>query len=273
MKARFAILLLINILLVIGVVVFLGMGRSPQAPVQGAAGAPAVDDSVDVLIAANNLPPGTLIQPTDVAWLKWPKENLSDTFTSKPRDMPAEQATALLDSVSGSVVRLGIGKGQPIVTGAVIKPGEKGFLAAILAPGMRAISINISASGGGAGLILPGDRVDVLLSQGVKVEDKDRRVTETYIPDLRLIALDQKVSSDPKDPVIGRTATLEVTPHQAEMLILGEDMGKLSLSLRSVQKADTDTLGRTIVWDYAASMAIGSEAKVSAPAIVRGAVK
>lgn len=271
MKARFAILLLFNILAVIGVVVFLGMGRTPPAPVQGIA-APPVDDSVDVLVAANNLPPGTLIQPTDIGWQKWPKENLSDTFTSKPRDMPADQATALLETISGSVVRLGIGKGQPIVTGAVIKPGEKGFLAAILAPGMRAISINISASGGGAGLILPGDRIDVLLSQGLKVEDKDRRVTETYIPDLRLIALDQKVSGDPKDPQVGRTATLEVTPRQAEMLILGEDMGKLSLSLRSVQKADTDTLGRTVVWDYAASMAIASEAmKVSAPAIVRGA--
>lgn len=270
MKARFAILLLLNILLVVGVVVFLGMGKSPPAPVQGTATAPPIDDSVDVLIAANPLPPGTLIQPADVVWQKWPKENLTDTFTSKARDMPVEQATALLNSVAGSVVRLGIGKGQPIVTGAIIKPGEKGFLAAILAPGMRAISINISASGGGAGLILPGDRVDVLLSQGLKIEDKDRRVTETYIPDLRLIALDQKVSGDPNAPVVGRTATLEVTPHQAEMLILGEDMGKLSLSLRSVQKADTDALGRSVVWDYAASMAIASEAKVSVPAIVRG---
>jgi pilus assembly protein CpaB len=276
MKARFAILLLINILLVVGVVVFLGMGRSQQAPVQGpTAAAPAVQTTVDVLIAANNLPPGTLIQPTDVAWQRWPKENLSDSFTSKPSDMPPDQATNLLNSVSGSVVRLGIGKGQPIVTGAVIKPGEKGFLAAILAPGMRAISINISASSGGAGLILPGDRVDVLLSQGLKVKDPagaeaERRVTETYIPDLRLIALDQKVSSDPKDPRVGRTATLEVTPHQAEMLILGEDMGKLSLSLRSVQSADTDKLGRTVVWDYAASMAMSGKSAKAVPDIIRG---
>lgn len=274
MKARFAILLLINILLVVGVVVFLGMGKTQQPAAPSPTAAPVVDDSVDVLIAANNLPPGTLIQPTDVAWLKWPKENLSDTFTSKPRDMPADQASNLLNSVSGSVVRLGIAKGQPVVTGAIIKPGEKGFLAAILAPGMRAVSINISASSGGAGLILPGDRVDVLLSQGVKGEGGDRRAIETYIPDLRLIALDQRVSVDPKEPQVGRTATMEVTPHQAEMLLLGEDLGKLSLSLRSVQKADTDTLGRTVVWDYAASMALSSEtAKAAAPAIVRGGVK
>ncbi|MEN3976065.1 Flp pilus assembly protein CpaB [Emcibacter sp. SYSU 3D8] len=275
MKARFAILLLINILAVVGVVVFLGMGRSDQPPSQGVTAAAPANDSVDVLVAAANLPPGTLIQPTDIVWQKWPKENLSDTFTNKPHDMPPEQAAALLDSVSGSVVRLGIAKGAPIVTGAVIKPGEKGFLAAILAPGMRAISINISASSGGAGLIMPGDRVDVLLSQGLKVADasgaeKERRATETFIPDLRLIALDQKVSSDPADPVVGRTATLEVTPRQAEMLILGEDMGKLSLSLRSVQKADTDTLGRTVIWDYGASMAIGSQNRTAAPAIVRG---
>ena len=271
MKARFAILLLVNILLIVGAVVFLGMNRPAPAPAPGPAAGPAVDDSVDVLVAANNLASGALIQPTDVAWQKWPKENLSDTFTSKPRDMPADQAANLQNSVSGSVVRLGIAKGQPIVSGAVIKPGEKGFLAAILAPGMRAVSINISASSGGAGLILPGDRVDVLLSQGIKSEAGDHRVIETYIPDLRLIALDQRVSNDSKEPQVGRTATLEVTPHQAEALLLGEDLGKLSLSLRSVQKSDTDSLGRTVVWDYSASMALGTDAvKTQAPAIVRG---
>jgi pilus assembly protein CpaB len=276
MKARFAILLLINIILVIGVVAFLSMGRQePQAPVAGQAPAPAAEQ-VDVLTAAGDLPPGTLIQPTDLAWQAWPKANIADTFVSKPRDMPADQATALLETVSGSVVRLGIGKGQPIVTGAVIKPGEKGFLAAILGPGKRAISINVTASSGGAGLILPGDRVDILLSQGVKVkvkadEEEVRRVTETFVPDLRLIALDQRVSGDPKNPVVGRTATLEVTPHQAEMLVLGEDLGRLSMSLRSVQNDASDTLGRTVVWDYLASMALGGNSgKVSAPDIVRG---
>ncbi|MFA5490612.1 MAG: Flp pilus assembly protein CpaB, partial [Candidimonas sp.] len=254
MKARFAILLAINILLVIGVIAFLGMGRTPPEQQQAAAVAPATE-SVDVLIAAGDLKPGTLIQPSDVSWQEWPKANLSDTFVSKPRDMAPDQATALVNSVAGSVVRLGIGKGQPVVPGAIIKPGEKGFLAAILEPGKRAISINVSASSGGAGLILPGDRVDVLLSQGLKVDDKDRRVTETYIPNLRLIAVDQKVAGDPNDPVVARTATLEVTPHQAEMLILGEDIGKLSLSLRSIQEDETDKVGRTVVWDYAASAA------------------
>ena len=276
MKARFAILLLINILLIIGVVAFLGMGREePQQQVTGQV-EPPVEEQIDVLSAAANLSPGTLIQPSDLIWQPWPKANLADTFVSKPREMPADQASALMNTVSGSVVRLGIGKGQPIVAGAIIKPGEKGFLAAILAPGKRAISINISTSSGGAGLIVPGDRVDVLLSLAVKVKQRggdetDRRATETYIPDLRLIALDQKVSVDPKEPIVGRTATLEVTPHQAEMLALGEDLGRMSLSLRSVQSDPTDSLGRTVVWDYLASMALGGESgKVSVPDIVRG---
>jgi pilus assembly protein CpaB len=270
MKARFAILLLINVLLVVGVVIFLGMGRSTPPQQQSAiAGAP-VEPSTEVLVAANNLPPGTLIKPTDLAWQKWPKENLVDV-TSRPSDMPADQVEALVNGVAGSVVRLGIAKGQPIITGAVIKPGDKGFLAAVLAPGKRAITINLSTSTGGAGLIFPGDQVDILLSQALRVDEHERKVTETYIPDLRLIALDQKLASDPANPQVGRTATLEVTPRQAEMLVLGEDIGKLSLSLRSVQKDDTDNLGRTLVWDYAASMAIASEdAKKSAPDIIRG---
>ena len=276
MKARFAILLLINILLVIGVVAFLGMGREP--PPQQVTGqvAPPVEEQIEVLSAAGNLPPGTLIQASDLAWQPWPKANLSDSFVSKPHDMPGDQSTALMNTIAGSVVRLGIGKGQPIVAGAIIKPGEKGFLAAILAPGKRAMTINISSSTGGAGLIVPGDRVDVLLSQAVKFkqktgEESDRRATETYIPDLRLIAVDQKVNVDPKEPIVGRTATLEVTPHQAEMLALGEDLGRMSLSLRSVQSDPTDSLGRTVVWDYLASMALGGESgKVSVPEIVRG---
>jgi pilus assembly protein CpaB len=97
-------------------------------------------------------------------------------------------------------------------------------------------------------------------------------VTETFIRNVRLIALDQKVAVDPKEPAVARTATIEATPRQAEMLILGEDMGKMSLSLRSVQKDDSDALGRTVVWDYAASMARGAEATKSSPEIVRGGV-
>lgn len=275
MKARFAILLLINVLLIIGVVVFLSMGRKQQqAPATQVAAAP-VENAVDVLTAAKNLPPGTLIQPSDVAWQSWPKGGVSDTYISKPKDMPADQATNLLNSVSGSVVRLGISQNQPIVTGAIIKPGERGFLAAILAPGMRAVSINVSASSSGAGLILPGDRVDILLSQGVRTktatEEKDHRVTETYLSDVRLIALDQRVSNDPKEAAVGRTATLEVTPHQAEMLTLGEDMGRLSFSLRSAQKDPSDNDKRTIVWDYAASIARSADTgNLAGPEIVRG---
>jgi pilus assembly protein CpaB len=278
MKARFVILLFLNIVLVIGVLLFTQswLGRKGGGEAEVAEEKAAPTEIVEVLTATEALPAGTLLKPNHVQWTPWPKENLGPAFISKTADTAPQQATESEASVVGGVVRYGLAKGQPVVAGVIVKPGERGFLAAILDPNKRAMSISVTAASGGAGLILPGDRVDVLLTQTIMLknevgEELERKASETLISDVRLIALDQKVASDPASPEVGRTATLEVTPRQAEMLALAEEMGKLSLSLRSIQSTEADQRGRSATWDYTASMALGSgSVKMAAPAVVRG---
>jgi pilus assembly protein CpaB len=220
---------------------------------------------------------GSLIGERDFQWTPWPKENLSAKFVSKTKDLPPEKVSEQEASVIGGVVRYQIAAGQPIVNGLLVKPGDRGFLAAILSPDHRAVSISVDAASGGAGLILPGDRVDVILTQNIKIktpdgEEHERRASETLVADVRVLAIDQKVSGDPEDPQVGRTATIEATPRQAESLALGTEMGRLSLVLRSIQSTANDRRGRgTPVWDYNASLALGAgDMQNSAPEIIRG---
>ncbi len=280
MRARFVLLLAVNVLLVIGVVIFtrswLSSGETVEAP-QVVAQVTRQTDLVEVLTTANDLAPGTLIKEAHLEWQQWPEENLAETYVWKEIEAEDEIEEEAENQVLGAVVRFGLAKGQPIVPGAVVKPGERGFLAAILDPDKRAVSIPVSAAAGGAGLILPGDRVDVILTQMVELETLDgeevrRHATETLLSDIRVIAFDQSVSGDPTDPTVARTATLEVLPRQGEVLALAEELGKLSLSLRSIQSGSGNAR-RGAVWDHHASAALSapSDTKQSLiPEIVRG---
>ena len=130
----------------------------------------------------------------------------------------------------GAVVRRGIGAGQPITSATVVKPGDRGFLAAVLSPGKRAVSIPINATSGNAGLIFPGDHVDLILTQTLEGSDGDlaRRVSETVLSNIRIIAMGVEtgdVAKDGKNHEKARTATVEVTPRQAESVALITELG------------------------------------------------
>jgi pilus assembly protein CpaB len=138
------------------------------------------------------------------------------------------------------VVRRRIAAGEPITDGLVVKPGDRGFLAAVLEPGMRAVSVPINAISSHSGLIFPGDRIDLILTQALSTnegEDSVRRVSETVLQDIRIIAMGADTNDDPAEGKANqkaKTATFEVTPAQAEQVTLLTELGKLSLSLRSL---------------------------------------
>jgi pilus assembly protein CpaB len=181
-----------------------------------------------ILVAAHTLPAGQFVKEDDMQWQEWPIDSINSNYIL--------EGTRPLDTVIGSVVRAGIGAGEPVLDDRLIKKGDRGFLSAVMTAGTRAVTVQLQQNAGLGGLVVPGDHVDVLLtaiipgSQG----EPEHRATQTVLNDIRIIAIDQKMSDTATENVMARSATLEVTPKQAEILALVTDMGKLSLTLRSI---------------------------------------
>ena len=202
-------------------------GSAPQvaaAPVEAAPTGPKV------LVAQRALPVGTIITQDSISFQAWPKEMVQDAYFL---DGEADMSKLL-----GTVVRFPITAGEPVTQGALVSPGDRGFLAAALGPGMRAVTITVSAKTGVAGFVFPGDRVDLMLTQSVSGEGEALRAAETILKNLRVLATDQStesVISEGKTVVRAfRTVTLEVTPRIAEKIAVADTIGTLSLSLRSI---------------------------------------
>jgi pilus assembly protein CpaB len=199
------------------------MANRPQA-----APAPA---GVQVLVAKRDLPVGTFLRPEHLRWQVWPEASLSAAY--------AVEGKKKIDDYVGSVVRLPVAEGEPITDGRVVSPGNSGFLAAVLRPGYRAVSIPVTMTSSISGFVFPGDHVDVLLTHNLPMPVDggiERRAGGTVLRDIRVLALDQKVDVKPGEAAVPRTATIEVTPKQSEVMALVIEMGKLSLSLRSLQR-------------------------------------
>jgi pilus assembly protein CpaB len=208
------------------------MFADAAAPQAVAAAAPAVPQGPKVLVAKRGLPVGTIITADAVSYQLWPQEMVQDAYFI---DGEADMAKLL-----GTVVRLPISAGEPVTQGSLVAPGDRGFLAAALGPGMRAITVPVSAQTGVGGFVFPGDRVDLMLTQTVDgEEDAQLQTTETILRNLRILATDQSTESttteDGQTVVRAiRTVTLEVTPRIAEKISVAQTIGTLSLSLRSI---------------------------------------
>jgi pilus assembly protein CpaB len=218
---------------------------------------PAEEPANEILIAEINIPAGRFIKPQDVRWQRWPSDDIPENYIVRGNDDK--------DVVIGAVVRRGLFAGQPIIESSVVKPGDRGFLAAVLSPGMRAVSVPINATSGNSGLIFPGDRVDLILTQTLDGGDSTRRVSETVLPDIRIIAMGVETGDDPKqgqNHEKARTATLEVTPRQAESVALVTELGKLSLSLRSLANEEDKDMTASVeaepTWDRDVSSVLRS---------------
>lgn len=203
---------------------------------------PQEPSGVFVLVAAKDLPAGHIVAVADLRWQSWPDKSVPQQYVVKK---DSAVGTDIPPSYVGTVVRRGIAASGPITGDNLIKLGERGFLAAVLKPGTRAISIRVDESTGVAGLLYPGDRVDVILTHevGVKNKEADRetenkvRVSETILSNVRVIAIDQSIEdlknakNQARSP---KTATVEVTPQQAEIIAVATRMGTLTLTLQSL---------------------------------------
>jgi pilus assembly protein CpaB len=214
-----------------------------------------------VLVAAKALPAGHFLHQEDFAWVSWPDDNIGPAYLL--------QGVVNTDALLGSVVRTGVAAGDPITDAHLVKRGEHGFLAAILAPGMRAITVPITANTGLSGLVIPGDRIDVILTMstpGAK-DGPEKKLAETVLQDIRVLAVDQRLDDQSSDAIMAHATTLEVTPKQAEILSLLGDVGKLSMTLRSVGSAESDAEPHepTITWENEATqLPIYNQSKTAA---------
>ena len=192
---------------------------------------PPTHPMVMVLVAQSDLVVGTFVRKKDLKWQIWPAESVVPTFVTKDDslvDAGQGEKKLTIDDFDGAVVRLPITMGQPMTPGLVARAGQRGFLAAVLQPGMRAMSIGVGATSAVAGFILPGDRVDMLWSMSLNGEP----AVQTLLTDIRVIAIDQKTQAN-KATSAG-TLTLELTPKQVEGITLARTQGRLEFTLRSI---------------------------------------
>ena len=181
-----------------------------------------------VLAAARELPVGTLVGDGDLDELVLELSALEAGYVVVSDDSNAR-------TYRGYAVRQALPPGTPITRSALVGPGQKGFLAAVLRPGTRAVTIRVGAATSQAGLIDPGDRVDVILSAELKVDEQERKVyARTIVEDVRIVAVDHRVNDEEPEQTEVLTATLEVSPPDGDRLVVAEHEGRLSLAVRSL---------------------------------------
>lgn len=261
-----------NLLLVIGAlclvggltlsVVWYNQTRSGVAP------APRAPETA-MLVASRAIPTGTLLRPDD---LRWQEVRAGQVRPGSPLRGQVSQGEFI-----GAVTRRPFAADEPIVAADLVKPNERQFLSAVLKPGTRAVSISVDAPQSVAGLVLPGDRVDVILTQSIAGSGGDaarKTVAETVLRDVRVIAVDQSLNTTskppakpagsvltPQSPRIPKTVTFELTDGQAQRLLLAAQLGRLHLSVRPLEagpmaKAE-DERGLPPTWAGDVSPALG----------------
>ncbi|GGG43577.1 Flp pilus assembly protein CpaB [Caldovatus sediminis] len=227
--------------------VALQMVRPPPPPVVAEAALPPPPPPparTRLLVAGRALPAGTLLKDEDFTVREVPPEDVPEGALLLSEETRAEMRGALL--------RRYLDPGATIARSDFLRPRDRGFLAAVLRPGMRAISIGVDATTGAAGLIWPGDQVDVILTQEMSGSDAPlhrRVVSETIMSDVRVIAVDQQITQGPtgaESPAgrLARTVSLEVTPEQAERVAVARSLGRLDIVVRAVDQAPEDALAR-----------------------------
>lgn len=260
-----------------------GMATGPAPAVAQAAPAAPAKPMTKVLVAARDLPIGTRLVPEDLTWMEWPVDALNVSFITdgaaakaaapvngpdgKPLDPEMAQKVAaageameaarkaIMDdpggpivALSGAVVKEPIFASEPITDRKLVRAGQSGYLAVVIQPGMRAMAIPVSVETAAGGFILPGDRVDVLLSRQLGQQNGGsgtaQFMSETVMRNVRVLAVDQTAAPAPgTNAVVGAVATIEVSPADAEALNLAQAQGDLSLTLRSYADI-TDPSGR-----------------------------
>lgn len=202
---------------------------------------------VQVLTVSRDFAVGETIKSEDLKWSPWPKANLVEGFyvyTVVP---------ASIEELNGALVKTPLYKGEPLLPQKIVMKGQQGILAAMMNPEMRAVSVEISAESASGGFVLPNDRVDLILTYDQKAQPErgvaERTMAKTIIQNVRVLAIDQNFATNAEGETarLGSTATIEVTPREAELVAMAQRLGQVTLSLRPLDTfvSGTDRNPRT----------------------------
>jgi pilus assembly protein CpaB len=209
-----------------------------QAPVKKAEPERPRLEIAQVLVARSDIGLGQIATDSSFRWQDWPRTAVSKSFVTQ------QMRPQAMRDYTGAIARSPIMAGEPITDQKLIKANSGGVLAAILPPGMRAISTKIKEETAVGKLILPNDHVDVILIRRQRSGRGEDHVSDTLFRNVRVLAIGQQIEAkDGKKNSEGTTATLELTPRQSELLALANAMGEISLALRSVADLDGDKSG------------------------------
>ncbi len=194
--------------------------------------------SSDVLVARTDIGLGQVTNDSLFRWQSWPDETVTPGFITRSSQPDA------MTQFSGSIARAPIMAGEPITQQKLVKAGQGGVLAAILPAGMRAISTRIKEETAVGNLILPNDRVDVILIRRMRARSgSDEYTSDLLFGNVRVLAIGQQIENREGKKTadsVANTATLELTARQAELLALANSMGDISLTLRSIADLDVE---------------------------------
>lgn len=280
MKPARIIVIVVAAVSAVGLALVVRAMGNEGAAAPSAAAAPAEAPTARVLVARRDLRVGERIQDSDLEWKPWPIHAVNAAWTTdgsvpipqaageaatETSESPVDQARrgdgaaarvvrAAADAAGltprqqfiGAVVREPILAGEPIVARKLVRAGQSGYLAVVLSPGMRAMAVRVSAETGAGGFILPGDRVDVIMSRRAdsEIDGASGYVTATVLRNIKVLAMGEVTEAGADDQrVAATTATLEVGPREAELLAFAEAQGDLYLTLRSYADADEPSGG------------------------------
>lgn len=208
----------------------------PQVTVEGPK-APAVALQ-DVLVLSGDVPMGSQLD-NNIAWQSWPADGINANFITRAAEPEA------LEKLKGSVARMTMYTGEPLRRSKLIGEGQS-FMSSILPSGMRAVATAISADTSAGGFILPNDFVDVIMTRKADAGNGGTSFnTETILKNIRVLAIDQTIQEDEegKKTRVGQTATLELTPRQAEIITVAQQMAdRLTLALRAISDTQEKNL-------------------------------
>jgi len=256
---RLIIILAVGVVLVFGIIAVRSM-RAPEAP---------TEPPLRVMIAKRDISQGSVLQPVqDLDWMVIEKDKLGEGML--------QEGAVQLENFTGAIVRRQLRAGEPVIANALTRAGEGGFMSAVLEPGMRAVSIAVSATSGNAGFISPGDRVDLVVTHRIHADNSTNNlsgtvISDTFVRNVRVLAVDQQLENPENQAILAKTVTVEATPAQAEQITVAADLGKISVMLRSAASDGDPSLEKKhFTSDADVSGALGKGGLSSTIRVIRG---